>query len=314
MQLTDINHPALQPSFTITTRDMTATGGTVMIEPLDQGYGHTLGNSLRRVLLTSLPGAAVTKARIEGVDHQYSTIPGVTEDTLEITLNLKQVRVATSAGSSGVMRLSVQGPATATAKDFVADAGLEVVNPDQHIATIAKGSALQIEVTVEAGIGYEVADERKVEAIGDIILDALYSPIEKVSYKVEATRVGRRTDYDRLVMQIQTDGTIEVTEAVRQAANILMQQYSQIVNPVIVEHAPQEPELSHEEAEIMRLTVEELDLPTRISNALRKGGFKTVGDLVSTPKATIAKVKNLGEKSVVVIEEALGKKGVTLTI
>jgi len=177
---------------------------------------------------------------------------------------------------------------------------------------VTKGKKLEIEMTVETGTGYKMATEMESAVIGQIPVDALFSPVEKVSYKVEATRVGRRTDFDRIVMDIQTDGTVTPIEAVQQAARILAKQFTQVFDPVVVETKETEAQLSPEEAETLRLTVEELDLPTRIANALRKGGYKTVGDLVGVSKETVSKVKNLGGKSVDLINEALQKKGVSL--
>jgi DNA-directed RNA polymerase subunit alpha len=285
---------------------------TITIEPLEQGYGHTLGNALRRVLLTSLTGCAITSVRIAGADHQYSSIEGVSEDILELTLNLKQVRIKANQEGKGVLRVSVKGPKEVTAGDIECESGFEVVNKDLHIATVAKGTTLEIDMVAETGLGYVVADEKRSSSIGEIVIDALFSPVTTVSYKVEATRVGRRTDYDRLILSVKTDGTINPVDAVRQAANILMKHFSQVVTPVMPTQEEPQAQLTPAEAEALRLTVEELDLPTRIANALRKGGFKTVGDLVGIPKATVAKVKNLGEKSVGIVNEALEKKGVTL--
>jgi DNA-directed RNA polymerase subunit alpha len=285
---------------------------TISIEPLEQGYGHTLGNALRRVLLTSLTGCAITSVRISGADHQYSSVEGISEDVLELTLNLKQVRIKANQEGKGVLRVSVKGPKEVTAGDIECESGFEVVNKDLHIATVAKGSVLEIDMVAETGLGYVVADEKRSSSIGEIVIDALFSPVTTVSYKVEATRVGRRTDYDRLILSVQTDGTINPVDAVRQAANILMKHFSQVVNPIMPTLEEPQAQLTPAEAEALRLTVEELDLPTRIANALRKGGFKTVGDLVGIPKITIAKVKNLGEKSVGIVNEALEKKGVTL--
>lgn len=285
---------------------------TIIIEPLEQGYGHTLGNALRRVLLTSLGGCAITSVRIAGADHQYSSVEGVSEDVLDLTLNLKQVRVKAAQAGKGVLRLSAKGPKEVTAGDIECEAGFEVVNKDLHIATLSKGAVLEIDMVAETGTGYVVADEKRSSTIGEIVVDALFSPVTTVSYKVEATRVGRRTDYDRLILVVQTDGTISPVDATRQAADILMRHFSQVVSPVVPAQEEPMAQLSPAEAEVLRLTVEELDLPTRIANALRKGGFKTVGDLVGIPKATVAKVKNLGEKSVGIVNEALEKKGVTL--
>ena len=302
----------LNPTFKVEENTQAVGDATVMIEPLEQGYGHTLGNALRRVLLTSLPGCALTRARVVGADHQFTTLPGVTEDVLELTLNLKQIRLKADHSEGGVLRINAKGPKEITGADIECEAGFTVVNPDTHIATLAKGHELEIELTAESGRGYEVADEKQSTGIGEIMLDALYSPVMQVSYKIESTRVGRRTDYDRLILHINTDGTVSPLAAVKQAAQILTNQFNQIVSPVVIEEKEMVESLSPEEAEVLRLTVEELDLPTRIANALRKGGFKTVGDLSGVSRSTVAKVKNLGEKSVVVVDQALQKKGVSL--
>ncbi|HCR80898.1 MAG: DNA-directed RNA polymerase subunit alpha [Candidatus Pacebacteria bacterium GW2011_GWB1_47_8] len=312
MSLDLTKYPFMSPNFTVTEAEATPSQARLVIEPLEQGYGHTLGNGLRRVLLTSLPGAAITSVTIDGVDHQFTTLEGLSEDIVELILNLKQVRVKADHDGSGILRLTAQGPAEVTAADIEAEAGFEVVNPDQPIATLTKGKKLEIEMTVETGTGYKMATEMESAVIGQIPVDALFSPVEKVSYKVEATRVGRRTDFDRIVMDIQTDGTVTPIEAVQQAARILAKQFTQVFDPVVVETKETEAQLSPEEAETLRLTVEELDLPTRIANALRKGGYKTVGDLVGVSKETVSKVKNLGGKSVDLINEALQKKGVSL--
>lgn len=310
--MSDTQQQLMTPTFQMSETAIEAGHASVAIEPLEQGYGHTLGNALRRVLLNSLPGAAITAVRITGADHQYDTVEGVTEDVLEMSLNLKQVRVKADRDGSGVLRLSVKGPKTVTAADIECEAGFSIVNPNAHIATVAKGSTLEMEMTVETGLGYVLGDDKKSGVIGEIMLDALYSPVVRVSYKVEATRVGRRTDYDKLILDIKTDQTISPMDAVKHAAQILTQQFTQVVNPVAPVVEEPQTSISPAEAEVLKLTVEELDLPTRIANALRKGGFKTVGDLVGAPKMTIAKVKNLGEKSVSIVDEALMKKGVQL--
>jgi DNA-directed RNA polymerase subunit alpha len=188
-----------------------------------------------------------------------------------------------------------------------------VINKDLHIATLAKGKNLNIEMIAESGVGYKLASEIETEAIDQIAVDALFSPVIKVSYKVEATRVGRRTDFDKIVFDIETDGSISPLDAIKQAAEILIKQFDQIVHPVVKETEEELSSLSQEEIETFKLTVEELDLPTRIANALRKGGFETVSDLVKSTKEEISRVKNLGGKSIDLIEEALNKKGVVLT-
>jgi len=302
----------MNPNFTLTEVEATTNKATLVIEPLEQGYGHTIGNSLRRVLLASLPGYAITKVRIDGIDHQYSTLEGMAEDVVELILNLKQVRIKSDAAEGGILRIDQKGAKEIKASDIECDGGFEIANPELHLAKLADGKKLKVEMTVEPGLGYSLAQERKSSVIGEIPVDALFSPVIKVSYKVESTRVGRRTDFDKVLLTVETDSTINPGEAVKQAAQILAKQFSQIYNPVLPEPELEETRLTPEEAEVLRLTVEELDLPTRIANALRKGGYKTVGDLVGVPKSVIAKVKNLGEKSVDVINEALMKKEVSL--
>ena len=305
-------YPTMNPTFQIEEKDQTARHSTLTIRPLENGYGHTLGNALRRVLLTSLPGAAISSVRVEGADHQFTSIEGVKEDVIELLLNLKQVRVKADSDDEGVIRVEEKGPKKIVAADFECEAGFEIVNPDQHVASLEADSELIMEMKVKSGMGYQVGEEIEEKAIGEIKVDALFSPVVKVSYKVASTRVGRKTDYDKLILDVTTDGTISPMEAVEQAAQILHKQFEQIIDPVIIEKEEKEPELSPEEAENLRLTVEELDLPTRIANALRRGGYKTVGDLVEAKKTDISKVKNIGEKSIEVIQEALEQKDVSL--
>lgn len=305
-------YPYMNPTFQIKEDKRSARHSVLTIKPLENGYGHTVGNALRRVLLSSLPGAAITAVRIEGVDHQFSTIESVKEDVVEILLNLKQVRIKADTDEKGIIRVEKKGAGELTADDFECEAGFAVVNPDQHIATLEKGADLSMEMTVQSGVGYQVGDDITEKAIGEIMVDAIFSPVVRVSYQVDSTRVGRRTDYDKLVLDVKTDGSIAPKEAVEQSARILAKQFNQVFDPVVPEVEEKEPELTPEEAETLRLTVEELDLPTRIANALRRGGYKNVGDLVESNQAEISKVKNIGEKSVKIIEQALEKKDVSL--
>ncbi len=307
------DYEVMNPNFTVVELEASETRSNIVIEALESGYGHTLGNALRRVLLTSLPGTAITKVTIDGVTHQFTSFEGMTEDVVELILNLKQLRIKAEGSEPGILRLNVKGAKEVTAADIECEAGFEVVNKDLYISTLAKGKNLSIEMVVESGVGYKLASETESEAVGQISIDALFSPVIKVSYKVEATRVGRRTDFDKIVFDIETDGTISPLAAVKQAAEVLIKQFSQIVNPVVKEVKEELTSMSPEEIETMKLTVEELDLPTRIANALRKGGFETVADLTRSPKDEISRVKNLGGKSIDLIEEALGKKGVVLT-
>lgn len=307
------NYAVMNPNFSVVEVEADASRSTIVIEALESGYGHTLGNALRRVLLTSLPGAAITKVTIDGVTHQFTSYEGMTEDVVELILNLKQIRVKAETEEAGVLRLNVKGAKEVTAADIECEAGFEIINKDLYLATLAKGKSLDIEMIVESGVGYKLASEIETETVGQIAVDALFSPVIKVSYKVEATRVGRRTDFDKIVFDIETDGSISPLEAIKQAAEILIAQFNQIVNPVVKEVEEELTSMSPEEVETMKLTVEELDLPTRIANALRKGGFETVADLTKAPKDEISRVKNLGGKSIDLIEEALSKKGVVLT-
>lgn len=303
-----------QPTFAMKVISEKQGFASLEFEPLERGYGQTLGNALRRVLLSSLPGAAITKVKIEGINHQFTTLDGMTEDVVEFILNVKQIRVSSTSSEPVTMRLDVKGPKDVNAGMIETDGTVTIVNPEVHLSTLAAKSALSVEFTVEQGMGYSLADERKSGVIGVIPVDALFSPIEKVSFKVEATRVGRRTDFDKLILDIWTNGTISAKEAVEEAAKLLVQQFTQVFNPVASETAEGVtlPTYSKQD-EVMRLTVEELDLPTRIANALRKGGYKTVAELVGSKKNEIAKVKNLGGKSIEIVEEALSKKGLTLS-
>lgn len=302
------------PNFTIKDQVISENRSTIIVEPLEQGYGHTLGNALRRVMLTSLSGTAFVTVRIKGVDHQFTTIKGVTEDVLDMILNLKSIRLRSTGAGPWVARLQVKGPKNVVAGDLECEGGLEIINVDQHIATLDKGGVLDLELTAELGTGYVQATDRKSTTIGDISLDSLYSPVTTVSYGVDSTRVGRRTDFDKLILDVVTDGSLTPVEAVQRSAAILASQFAQIVEPVVIKEPDHAPELSPEEQEVLRLTVEELDLPTRIANALRKGGFKTVGDLKGAPKSVVVKVKNLGEKSIEIVEKALAQKSVTLGV
>ena len=298
-----------EPLFQIKTEKATQDKGVFVIEPLEQGYGHTLGNALRRVLLTSLPGAAVTSVKIAGVRHQFTTITGLKEDLVELILNIKKLRVKYAGKNPAKIHLEAVGPAEVKAKNIKTPAGVEIANPDLVLANLAdKKSKLSLEMIVESGYGYSPFEERKSDVLGVIPVDSLFSPITRVNYRVEETRVGRLTNYDRLILELETNGTISPLEAVKEAARILIAYFKQIIEPKVSKAKIEEqPAISHE---TLRLTVEELNLPTRIVNALEKAGYKTVADLIATEKKEIAKVKNLGEKSLKIIEAALKQKEV----
>lgn len=299
-------------SFQMTESESTEKFATLTFEPLEAGYGHTLGNALRRVLLSSIPGYAVTEVRIDGVNHQFTTLEGISQDVVDIILNLKQLRFRSELKREGTCRIDIKGKdqTEVTGVDVECEAGFEVLNPEIFIATLDNKAKFKVEMTIGYSVGYSLASDRKPSIAGAIPVDALYSPVIKVSYDVESTRVGRRTDFDKLILHVWTDGTIAPRETVIQAAEILVNQFNQVVHPQVSDEKKVVAQVSPEKAEVLRLTVEELDLPTRIANALRKGGYETVGDLVSAQKAAVAKVKNLGEKSVEVVQAALQEKGV----
>ncbi|MGB9706451.1 MAG: DNA-directed RNA polymerase subunit alpha [Microgenomates group bacterium] len=279
------------------------------LEPLPQGYGHTLGNALRRVLLTSLPGTAITQVKISGVRHRFSTVAGMKEDVMELLLNLKQIRIKYEGEKPVKLELEKTGPGQVKAGDVQTPAGVEIVNKDLILANLAdKKSKLKMELIAQRGFGYLPLEERKSEKIGVILLDAIFSPVIRVNYKVEATRVGRQTDLDRLILEITTDGTMDPQQALKEAAKILISFLSRVVKPVkMVVEEKRKPISSPQD---FRLTVEELELPTRIANALRRGGYETVGDLTRANKADLASVKNLGEKSLKIIRSVLEKRGI----
>lgn len=281
----------------------------IALEPLEQGYGNTLGNSLRRVLLNSIEGAGITKVKIKGVNHQFTTLEGMSEDIVEFILNVKKIRLSIGDQKSVTLKVEAKGPGVVQAKDIKLPAGVTIANPNLVLATLAeKKTTLSAEMEAQKGVGYTMVESNSGSTLGEIPLDTLFSPITRVAYKVEATRVGRRTDFDKLILKMWTDGTIEAIPALERAAKILVNHFRQIYKPT---DTPQEEVVSFEGGsdENLTLTVEELDIPTRIANALRKGGYKTVEDLAQSTRAEVAKVKNLGEKSVDSVGKALEDKG-----
>ena len=298
-----------EPLFQIKKEKEDKNKGVFVIEPLEQGYGHTLGNALRRVLLTSMPGAAVTFVKIAGVRHQFTTLKGLKEDVVELILNIKKVRVKYQGKNPVKVKLEATGPGEIKAKKIKTPAGVEIANPELVIANLAdKKSKLSVEMTIESGLGYSPFEERKSDVLGVIPVDASFSPVIRANYQVEATRVGRLTNYDRLVLELETDGTIAPLEAVKGAAKILVAYFKQVVEPKVPKKKIEEqPAISHE---VLRLTVQELNLPTRIVNALENADYKTVADLIAVDKKEIAKVRNLGGKSLKIIEIALKEKEV----
>lgn len=301
----------MKPQFTIISDTVDAKYGKFIIEPLPQGFGHTLGNSLRRVLYTSIRGAAITSVQIEQANHQFTTIEGVKEDVVQLVLNLKQVRVTYTGDAPTKMTLSAKGPGEVKAGDFETEAGVKIVNPELVLATLSdKAAKLDLEATVEAGYGYSPAAERSDATVGSIVVDAMFSPVVRVNFGVEATRVGRVTNFDKLVLEITTDGSVNPQETLTSAASTLVEYFSGVVKPA--QEAGAVGSMTAKTAG-SSLSIEELDLPTRIANALQKAGFDTVSSLQSVPRAELAKVKNLGAKSVVIVEEALSARGISLS-
>lgn len=295
----------ITPTFQIKAGKETADYGVFTIEPLQQGYGQTLGNSLRRVLLSSLPGAAIVQAKISGAKHLFSTLPGMKEDVTELTLNLKKVNFRYSGAEPVKITIDKTGPGVVKAGDFKTPASVKVINEDQVLGNLAdKSSRLKGEFLVESGFGYVPFEERESGEIGIIPIDAIFTPVLRVNYHVSATRVGRITNFDKLTLEIWTDGSISPKEALLESAQTLRAFYDQAIAPKVVKKKVLKEAVSDESL----LTVEELELPTRIVNALIKAGFKTVGDLQKAGKKKISKVKNLGGKSLKIIEAAMTEK------
>lgn len=298
-------------SFKVNTIEQNGTEGTFTIEPLEAGFAHTLGNSLRRVLLTSLEGAAITSVRIDGVSHQFSTIPGISEDVTEIILNLKKVRLKVYSDKPIKLSLKASGKGEVKAKDIDTLGGGEITNPDLHIASLNSPSAkLHVEMTADKGTGYVMADEKKTSEIGVMLIDSIYSPVTSVSYKVESTRVGRKTNFDKLVLQISTDGTMTPEKALMSAAKVSSTYFKQIYEPTFEGEETEELVTPNE---VLKLSVEELDLPVRITNALKAVDIDTVEKLVSTPKSQLLKAKNLGAQSLNLISQKLEERGLSLS-
>ena len=282
--------------------------GKYVVEPLERGYGTTLGNSLRRILLSSLPGTAVTSIKIAGVQHEFSTIPGVKEDVTEIVLNIKSIIAKLHCEETKTVHIEASGECVVTAGDIKADADVEILNPDLHIATLGADATLSMELTLSHGRGYVPADRNKPAQtiIGLIPVDSIYTPVRKVNYTVENTRVGDATDYDKLTLEVWTDGTISAKEAVSLSAKILTKQLNHFVD--LSEEVSNTEIMDTQEdtgkEKALEMTIEELDLSVRAFNCLKRAGVNTVSDLVTKTPDEMMKVRNLGKKS---LEEVLAK-------
>ena len=284
----------------------------IVIEPLEKGFGHTLGNSLRRVLLTCLEGSAVTWVKIDGVSHQFSTIEGISEDVIEIMLNIKKMRIGVHSEKAVKLSLKVSGKKEVLASDFEIEGDAEIANPDQLIATLTDSkSKISMELTAEKGKGYSMAEERKSTEIGVMPMDALFTPVISVNYTVDPTRVGRSTAFDKLTLEITTDGTKKPQEVLDEAGKILSETFRKIYEPDVEEEV-EDDSASKISEEVLKLTVEELDLPVRITNALKAIEINVIEDLINIPKPQLLKAKNLGAKSLSLIAEKLLERGLAL--
>ena len=290
--------------------------GKFVVEPLERGYGTTLGNSLRRVMLASLPGAAITSIQIDGVLHEFSTVQGVTEDVTQIILNLKQVALKIDSEDAKDLEIDVKGPAEVTAADIQGDGDVTILNSDLHIATVSDGAELHVKMTADKGRGYSSADDNKTRmeglAIGVLPIDSIYTPIERVNYTVENTRVGQSNDYDKLTLDVWTNGSLTPTEAISLAAKILTEHLTMFVNLTEEAQVTQvmvEREETHQE-KVLDKTIEELDLSVRSYNCLKSADIQTVKDLTERTEADMMKVRNLGTKSLDEIKLKLAELGV----
>ena len=284
------------------------------IEPLEPGFGYTVGNSLRRTLLSSIPGAAISSVRIEGVLHEFTTVPKVTEDVTDIILNLKGLVVRSELEEPTTIYLKAKGAAEVTAGDIAPPAGIEILNPELHIATLARGASLEMEMTVERGVGYRMADKNKKprDPIGVIPVDSIFSPVRKVSYAVENTRVEQMTDRDRLILDVETDGSISAREAVASAGGTLLELvnlFAELAEAASVTVGPAEDE---EVPGDYAITIEELNLSVRSYNCLKREGINAVGDLVQKSESELMDIRNFGQKSIDEVKAKLEELGLGL--
>ncbi len=292
------------------------TRASVVLEPLERGFGHTLGNALRRILLSSMPGCAIIETEIDGVLHEYSTLEGVQEDVIEILLNLKGVAVKLNSTDDAEITLDKKGPGVVTAADFQVGHDIEIANPDHVIANLNENGHLKLRAQVGRGRGYEpadvrIADEEESRVIGSLLLDASYSPVQRVSYKVDSARVEQRTDLDKLIIELETNGTIDPEEAIRRAATILQQQVSVFVDL----ESENEPEAVEEEDEIdpiLLRPVDDLELTVRSANCLKAENIYYIGDLIRRTEVELLKTPNLGKKSLTEIKDVLASRGLSL--
>lgn len=307
-----------KPDISIVDLKSNGTYGKFVLEPLERGYGTTIGNSLRRVLLSSLPGVAVTSVKIDGVQHEFSTVPGVKEDVAEIILNLKGLTAKLYCDGPKTVYVEAEGEREVTAGDIKTDSEVEILVPDMHIATLGEGAKLYMEITLDRGRGYVSAEKNKTymvnAPIGVIAVDSIYTPVLKVNYSVENTRVGQITDFDKLTLEVWTDGVISAKEAVSMAAKLLNEHLNLFVNlseETIVDEIMTEKENKTKD-KVLEMTIEELDLSVRSFNCLKRAGINTVSDLADKTEEEMMKVRNLGKKSFEEVKTRLASLGVEM--
>lgn len=301
---------------TINVTELGANRAKVVLEPLERGFGHTLGNALRRILLSSMPGSAIVEAEIDGVEHEYSAIEGVREDVIEILLNLKGVALVVHGKDEVELTLSKKGKGVVTAGDIQVDNSVEIKNPGYVIANITGDASLNMRLKVQRGRGYQPADTRELDkeetrTIGRLHLDATFSPVNRVAYVVESARVEQRTDLDKLVLDLETNGTIDPEEAIRRAATILQQQLAVFVD--LENESQAEPEKKEEEIDpVLLRPVDDLELTVRSANCLKAENIYYIGDLIQRTEVELLKTPNLGKKSLTEIKDVLASRGLSL--
>lgn len=290
--------------------------GKFVVEPLERGYGITIGNALRRILLSSLPGVAVNAVKIEGVLHEFSTIPGVKEDVTEIILTLKELSATIDGEGNRTLKIEAQGPCTVTGADIICPPDVEIINKDLKIATLDEGSKLNMDIYVDKGRGYVPAEENKTEnmPIGVLPVDSIYTPVEKVNYHVENTRVGQKSDYDKLTLEVWTNGSINPQEGISLAAKVLVEHLKLFID--LTEHVSNVEIMVEKEEDqkekVLEMTIEELDLSVRSYNCLKRAGINTVEELANKSEDDMMKVRNLGKKSLEEVIQKLDELGLGL--
>lgn len=290
--------------------------GKFVIEPLERGYGTTLGNAMRRILLSSLPGAAVTSVKIDGVLHEFSTIPNVKEDVIEIILNLKGLSIKAEGDVPTTATIDVTGPCKVTGADIKSDGTVTIINQEHHIATVSENGRLYMEISINKGRGYVLADKNKEpnQPIGILPVDSIYTPVKRVNYNIENTRVGQITDYDKLTLEIWTNGTIDPEEAISLSAKILIEHFKLFLS--LTDHADKVEIMVEKEEDrkdkLLEMTIEELDLSVRSYNCLKRASINTVQELTLKSEEDMMKVRNLGKKSLEEVEQKLAALGLSL--